>query len=234
MIEGWIISNALWLLLLLGALSSFFWLLYFRKRLSISGGVALVLAFLHTALGVLCVKIFAFLENGEGGMSLFGGVFFMPLFYFIGAKLTKRNLADVVDVFTVCMPLTLLFARMNCMVSGCCLGASVFGSADRRWPTRELEIIFYILFAVWLGYRVLKNRTHGTAYSLYMMLYGIFRFLVEFLRENAAFWGPFHLSHVWALLSLLLGAGTYAVVVRMRKKMLADRHSSRRKIRTEA
>lgn len=212
LVQGWIASHALWLLLLAGTLLSFFWLLYFRKRLSMTGLAAFGLALLHTVLGVFCVKVFAFLENGVGGMSLFGGVFFMPLFYLIGVKFTNRNLADTVDVFTICMPLTLMFARMNCLVSGCCLGIPFFGSAVQRWPTRELEIVFYILLAIWLGRQVLKNKTHGTAYPAYMIAYGVFRFAVEFLRENVSLWGPIHLSHLWALLSIFIGTALYAAV----------------------
>ena len=52
-----------------------------------------VIAFsvLHTVCGVLSVKAFAFLETGDAGnMSLFGGVFFMPVLYFISAKVTVK------------------------------------------------------------------------------------------------------------------------------------------------
>ena len=61
-------------------------------------------AVLHTLIGVLSVKIFAFLETGFnpdslGNMSLFGGVFFMPVLYFISAKVSKRNIKTVFDIF---------------------------------------------------------------------------------------------------------------------------------------
>lgn len=214
LVRGWIIENTLYILLALATLASYLWLMYFRKRLSMSGLAAFGLALLHTVLGLLSVKLFAFLENGEGGMSLFGGVFFMPLFYLAGAKLTKRNFAEVADVFTVCMPITLLFARINCLVGGCCYGIPFFGSAEQRWPTRQLEIVFYLLFALWLGRRVLQNKTHGAAYPIYMMTYGVFRFIIEFLRANPALWGPFHIAHVWALLSALVGAALCAVISR--------------------
>lgn len=54
-----------------------------------------VIAFsvLHTVCGVLSVKAFAFLETGDAGnMSLFGGVFFMPVLYFISADVRSGQL----------------------------------------------------------------------------------------------------------------------------------------------
>ena len=57
--------------------------------------VAIPIAIVHTLYGVLTVKVFAFLETGFdkasiGNMSLFGGVFFMPLAYWLGAKISRR------------------------------------------------------------------------------------------------------------------------------------------------
>ena len=84
---------------------------------------ALPISICHTLYGVLTVTVFAFLETGFdsnslGNMSLFGGVFFMPLAYWLGAKLSKRKMADVFDIFTICMIFTLMCARINCIIAG--------------------------------------------------------------------------------------------------------------------
>ncbi len=93
---------------MVGTVFNVFWILRFRRKLRISWWSALILAVLHTIVGVLCVKVFAVMETlnleKAGNMSLFGGVFFMPVFYSAVAKLTKRKSADIFDVLTICIP----------------------------------------------------------------------------------------------------------------------------------
>lgn len=205
------------LLLLLGTAFTFGWTMRNRDRLRYQWYAALPLALLHTLVGVACVMLFAKLENigrpvSPGAMSLFGAIFFLPLFYFLLAKLTKRKTADVFDVFAVSMGFTLLCARVNCIFSGCCLGACITGADGPRWPTREIEIAFYAVFLTILIVRILKQKNHGEIYPLYMVSYGAFRFVIEFFREpgaGAPLIGVLHISHIWAILSVILGLSIY-------------------------
>lgn len=211
----WTADHALLLLLTAGTVFTFLWLCRLRDRLRIKWYAALPVAVLHTLYGVLTVTVFAFLETGFdtnslGNMSLFGGVFFMPLAYWLGAKLSKRKMADVFDIFTICMIFTLMCARINCIIAGCCVGLPVPGLTGVRWPTRELEVLFYLVLLFLLGRMVLARKTNGTAYPIYMAAYGGFRFVVEFFRHSDHQFGIFHISHLWALLSLCLGLSIYA------------------------
>ncbi len=221
LIADWLSSHSLLLLLSAGTLFSFLWLMQFRGRLNMKWYAALPIAICHTLVGVICVKAFAFMETGFnpdrlGNMSLFGGVFFMPLLYLAGAKLTKRKATDVCDDFTGCMILTVMCARVNCILSGCCYGWLIPGSESLRWPTREAEILFYIVLLAVLGKRIWKDETNGTAYPLYMMSYGIFRFIVEWFRSANSPLGWIHMGHIWALVSLALG---YSIYVEQQNRM---------------
>ena len=168
----------------------------------------LILSVLHTAIGVCSVKVFAFLESGDiGNMSLFGGVFFMPAAYWLGAKLTKRPYWKACDVLTPCMLFTLMCARINCIVSGCCSGLVIPGT-HFHFPTRELEILYYIVMLILLVPRVKKSKNPGSIYPLYMASYGAFRFIDEFFRTSST--GMlFHLSHVWAAIAFAAGLSIY-------------------------
>ena len=204
----WLKEHSLLVLLLLGTLFNVFWLYRMRQQLRMKWYAVLACAVLHTVCGVLSVKAFAFLETGDAGnMSLFGGVFFMPVLYYIGAKVTKRNIKAVFDVFTICMIFTVMCARVNCIVSGCCTGLVIPGT-HLRFPTRELEILYYIVMLVLLIPRVQKDVKPGSGYPLYMASYGAFRFFDEFLRTSAS--GMlFHLSHVWAAVAFAAGLSIY-------------------------
>lgn len=208
----WLSDHALILLLGCGTLFNVYWLHRCRERLHLRWLSVLLLSVLHTVLGVLSVKVFALFETGNfSNMSLFGGVFFMPLFYWGVAKLAKQKAADVFDVFTICLVFTLMCARLNCIISGCCLGAHIpiEGLTHLRFPTRELELLFYVLLLSRLWRKVLSGSARGMIYPIYMISYGIFRFVTETLRFSDRTNSILHVSHLWALLSLGIGISIY-------------------------
>lgn len=220
---AWLQDNALYLLLALGTIFNIFWLINFRDRLKMKWWAVLLISVLHTVYGVLTVMLFAFAESGFnpdslGNMSIFGGVFLMPIAYFLGAKLFKRKPGEVFDIFLICMMFTLMCARINCIISGCCKGCLIFGSETARWPTRELEVVFYIVLLIIFGRRVKRNESRGELYPAYMFLYGIFRFITEFFRVSERSAGIFHLSHLWALISFGLGVSLYYELKSKNKK----------------
>ncbi len=217
----WLSDHALILLLGCGTLFNVYWLHRCRERLHLRWLSVLLLSVLHTVLGVLSVKVFALFETGNfSNMSLFGGVFFMPLFYWGVAKLAKQKAADVFDVFTICLVFTLMCARLNCMISGCCLGAHIpiEGLTHLRFPTRELELLFYVLLLSQLWRKVLSGSARGMIYPIYMISYGIFRFVTETLRFSDRTDSILHISHLWALLSLGIGISIYGELQKKEKK----------------
>lgn len=217
----WLSDHALILLLGCGTLFNVYWLHRCRERLHLRWLSVLLLSVLHTVLGVLSVKVFALFETGDfSNMSLFGGVFFMPLFYWGVAKLAKQKAADVFDVFTICLVFTLMCARLNCIVSGCCLGAHIpiEGLTHLRFPTRELELLFYVLLLSRLWRKVLSGSARGMIYPIYMISYGIFRFVTETLRFSDRTNSILHVSHLWALLSLGIGISIYGELQKKEKK----------------
>ena len=196
---SWTKDYSLSALLLLGTIFNIFWLYRMRRQLQMKWYAVIAFSVLHTVCGVLSVKAFAFLETG--------GVFFMPVLYFISAKVSKRNIKAVFDIFTICMIFTVMCARINCIVSGCCAGLVIPGT-HYHFPTRELEILYYIVMLILLIPRVKKSKNPGSIYPLYMASYGAFRFIDEFFRTSST--GMlFHLSHVWAAIAFAAGLSIY-------------------------
>ena len=204
----WILDHFLLVILVVAGVATAAWLLLIRKRLNMSWYMALLLSVIHVLVGVLCVRVFARMEGANSSaMSIFGAVFFMPVFYIIGAKLFRRPLGEVCDLFAVPMIFTLFCSRFNCLKSGCCLGTIIPGTTT-RWPTRELEMVFYIVFLAIMIPRILKGKTKGEVYPIYMIAYGIFRAVVECFRESRTP-GIFHLTHIWCLVAIVIGLGVY-------------------------
>ena len=225
----WLQEHTLAIMLLIGAVIAAFWLLHFRKTLRMSVPAVVICSVIHVILAVSSAILFGFMEQlGEPEMqvqtSLFGGLFFMPIFYLIGAKLTKRAPKDVLDIFAICAISTAMCARINCLIAGCCLGLPLPfpGMEHLRWPTREMELIFYVVLLIFLCPKVWKGKTYGQIYPIYMIAYGIFRLIVETLRV-ADINNLFHLSHVWALICLVIGVSIYIE--------LSRKHNKKKKVR---
>ncbi len=214
-------NNALLLLLIIGTAFSCVWLVMHRKRLQIPWWVAVVSGVAHTLIGLLAVKVFAVLETFDfsnvGNMSLFGGVFFMPLTYFLFAKIGKRSVAKTFDTFTPCIVFTLLCARVNCLVSGCCYGAFIPNGDGARFPTRETELLFYIILLAYFFIREKKPTFDGALYPVYMISYGIFRFINECFRSGGGE-TMLHIAHIWAAVALCVGVYAYSALKKKEAK----------------
>jgi prolipoprotein diacylglyceryltransferase len=170
---------------------------------------------MHTIVGVGCVKVFVVLEafgdmSKAGNMSLFGGVFFMPIFYYLVAKIFKCSYRDVFDIFTICLVFTLMLARTNCLITGCCYGnpMHLFGLDKYQYPTREMELLYYLVFLLTVGRKVFLHQTTGNIYPIYMISYGLFRFITEWLRHTDGN-SPIHIAHIWAINCFVLGLSIY-------------------------
>lgn len=214
--------KALIICLGIGSLCTCLWLWLYRNKLKIPTRSIPFFAVLNTMLGVCCTRVFAGIESFGSpffsGQSLFGSIFLLPAFYIIGAKFFHRRLCDVFDTFAMCTITTLIFARAACLFGGCCYGIFLPGSTVLRWPTREMEIAFYIILLVILYRRIKKEICPGEIWPLYMMAYGAFRFLVEWLREGDAVLGPLHRGHVWAVISMIIGYSIFSVLHEYEKR----------------
>lgn len=201
----WIVSQKLWILFGCAVTFNCFWVMQYRAKLRVNETVAIVLGMVHMFCSVLFTRIFAFMEGVPGGMSLYGGVFFLPVMFCLVAQLTKRNMADACDVFTIPSLVTVFSARFNCVLSGCCLGMVIPGTDGLRWPTRELELALHLILYIVLRNKIGKPNYRGKLYPIIMISYGIFRFIIEWFRETENMVGFAHLSHIWSVMAIVIG-----------------------------
>ena len=74
-------------------------------------------------------------------------------------------------------------------------------------PTQLYEAAFLFLLFALASYLLLKKKFWGNM-SLYLICYGIFRFLIEFIRddERGKLIGKLTPSQFWSLIMIALGA----------------------------
>lgn len=199
--------------------------------------------------------IYNYIENPSGGFSLNGGitfiggliggaVFFLGV-YFLLRKRYKTRLTDVLSLLPCCILIAHAFGRVGCFFAGCCYGketSSFLGVSFPKnslyygydgtpvYPTQLYEAAFlFILFGVCLYLYMKKNFQHNL--SLYLVCYGIFRFLIEYLRgdDRGAFIAGLSPSQAQSLLMIAIGVGFYFVfkkVLEKRQKELKEQAES--------
>lgn len=211
MISFFNFHDRLTIILAIATIGSAVWLCITRKRLRMNILSVLILSIAHTVFGVLSVKLFSYMETGFTkfeGLSMFGGLLILPVFYLILAFVSKRRLGDVCDAFAIPLAFTLALARINCLFAGCCLGKPIgfISGSTLRYPTREIELLFYAVYIAIFITMYFKSKARGKALPWFMLSYGVFRFFVEFFRDNDnVLREPFHISHIWAVLSFVIG-----------------------------
>jgi len=105
------------------------------------------------------------------------------------------NLADIVSLY---IPLGHAFGRMGCFSYGCCYGrptnswigmlfppASPAGTVGVKViPTQIISAFFLIIIFLLLLYARRRKKFEGQILVSYLFLYGMFRFIIEFLRGD--------------------------------------------------
>lgn len=185
------------------------WWLKFQKKLNMKWYWAPILSVSYFIVSLISVKLLALIEVGfdvskAANMRLYGAIFVLPeLSYFI-AKWTKRDPALVVDIMGVCATIGLFSVRINCLIAGCCKGVLITPNGTARWPLVELEMLLCVVLCLYFWNKVYTRKTNGTAYPIIILLYGVFRFIIEWVREEYTghIW-VFHLAHIWSLLAII-------------------------------
>ena len=168
------------------------------------------------AIGLAAIEDIILGRTPSFGATYLSGVYLItPFFLFGTAKLFKWKSSAIFDLYTVYAIPAMFLMRCNCLIAGCCIGRPFF-STGLRWPTREMELIFYVIMFVIILRRE-KQAREGTAFPLLMICYGLFRFVIEWVRESDIT-SLIHPAHVWALLTAVIGAAFYFELNRKRGK----------------
>ncbi|MBQ9784189.1 MAG: prolipoprotein diacylglyceryl transferase [Clostridia bacterium] len=174
-----------------------------------------------------------YIENPDAGFDLGGGITFIGGFiggalcflaiYFIFRRRLEGRLIEAVSMIPCCITVGHAFGRIGCFFAGCCYGKATDGIFGVEFhpaspapsypvhPTQLYEAIFlFVLFGV-CTLLVLKFRFKHNL-SLYFIGYGIFRFLLEYVRDDdrGALVGGISPSQFWSLGLIVTGI---AVVV---------------------
>lgn len=153
------------------------------------------------------------------GKSILGGL----LGGYITVEITKRVVrypGVTGDWFALIAPIGILLGRIGCLVQGCCRGVSCAQSwytiqdhaGISRWPSVQVEMLFNLAAIVTFFLLRKRDVLRGQHFHLYLIGYGAFRFVHEFLRDEPRVLGRFSGYQITAL--VLFAFGTIAFIRR--------------------
>ena len=160
------------------------------------------------------------------GMVFYGGLLGGILGIALVARKKKKNFFEFSDLMAPCFCVAHAFGRIGCLLVGCCYGVQVgettqFGlctydgtcavrylDGAMRLPVPLLETIFLLLLCVVLVCIYRKEKHLGITTGWYLILYAIWRFVIEMFRGDAerGKFGPLYTSQWISIAILLAGA----------------------------
>ena len=133
------------------------------------------------------------LKIWQGGMSFHGGLIGVILSIFFFSKLKKINFMNLLNLVSSCAPIGLFLGRLASFVNRELVGRPTnsdwgvlfFENDVLRHPSQIYEAIFEGLIIFIVIFFIIKKKyyTFINVSSLFLIMYGFFRFIIEFYRE---------------------------------------------------
>ncbi len=163
---------------------------------------------------------------------LIGGAAIFLLIYFVGGRLIcpdeyAKNFFALSEIAAGSIAVAHGFGRLGCLFAGCCHGKVTdawygiyhVNLGARAVPTQLFEALFLFALCGYLSYRLYKKQKGNL--GLYLVLYAIWRFVIEFFRADArgeSLIRALTPSQLIAILLLLLGVGLWGLEYLLHKK----------------
>ncbi|HWP96792.1 MAG TPA: prolipoprotein diacylglyceryl transferase [Syntrophomonadaceae bacterium] len=157
-------------------------------------------------------------RGGIRGLVWYGGFVGSLVPMLIYLRWRKMSFWNVADIFAPFTALGYALVRIGCFLAGCCYGiitdsplGVVFPDVDAfsRYPTQLFSSTINFLIFIFLIWIYKRRRFSGQVAILYLLLYPIYRFIIEFYREPEAMIGPLSQAQVISVIMLVIGIGLY-------------------------
>lgn len=144
-----------------------------------------------------------FIINKYTGATFFGGLIggagvFLLVYFLVGNKMFKetqehkKRFFEIADIAACSITVAHAIGRIGCLMAGCCHGKPTFawfgikmlvnGQMVKVVPTQLFESIFLFAMFAYLFMRIKDKQTY--CLQIYMCMYGVWRFIIEYLRAD--------------------------------------------------
>ena len=188
------------------------------------------------------VNISSIIKVWEGALAIHGGILFSLLFTIFYARKYKIRVLRLLDILVVSLFLGQAIGRWGNFMNGEAHGAvtslahlqsmhlpqfiidGMYIDGNYYIPTFLYESIFcFIGFIVLLIFRHLKYTKIGQTTALYLIMYGIERFIVEGMRTDSLMISNFKVAQVISVIFVL--SGIYVFIKSRHGSVFSDRYN---------
>ncbi len=176
------------------------------------------------------------LWNFKNGYVVYGGIIGGILTSWVYCKTKKVRFISYFDLVMPAVSLAQGFGRIGCFCAGCCYGREThawygitFQHSDfapngvKLIPTQLISSAGDFLFCALLLWYASKKPKEGRVAAAYLLLYGIGRFLIEFLRDDyRGSIGIFSTSQIISFGIVALGVILYFLLPKLAEKNNTD------------
>lgn len=217
------------------------------KSKGLNGDLIYGLTFTTVILGFLVAKILYIITEWDGfvkdpmsyvagnGFVVFGGIIGGAVVIWAYCKWKKMDFLRYLDLMIPSIALAQGFGRIGCFLAGCCYGKetdSWFGvtfthsqfapNHVKLFPSQLVMSAGDFVIAAILLHYAKQDRSKGKTSALYLMLYSLGRFFVEFTRDDdRGFVGALSTSQFIGIFIFVVGAVAFFGLIPMRERKIA-------------
>ncbi len=222
---------------------------YRAKKKGLNGDLIYGLTITTVVLGFLCARILFIITEWKdflqdplsfitgSGFVVYGGIVGGLVVIFLYCKIKKMDFLSYLDLMIPSVAIAQGFGRIGCFLAGCCYGKetdcflgitftnSAFAPNNVKLLPSQLFMAAgdFLLTGILLWYAQ-KSPSKGKISALYLMLYSIGRFAVEFTRnDDRGFVGGLSTSQFIGIFTFVAAALVYFVLLPKRDKKLEEK-----------
>lgn len=161
----------------------------------------------------------------HGGLSFHGGLVGMVLSGYWFARRKKVSFLRLCDIFVIPLALAQALGRIGNFINGELYGTITslpwgvkFPNAEGfRHPSQLYEALYDLAIFSFLFIQRNKNYANGVLFSWFLILYPVFRFMTEFVREPEIMIGPITLGQLLCVPMFIAGIGLLYYIKKLKK-----------------
>ena len=224
---------------LLSFVLAYLYVTWYLKKAGVRGSHIFYSELLNTVLALYFGAFYTFIvqltEQGKVetfGFSSLGGMAGILLGVWIFTKISKEHKIELWTAYVLALGLMYAVSKLGCFFAGCCYGRETdawygitFTHSDfapngvKLIPTQLISSAGDFLICGILLWYAAKKPKPGRVASLYLLLYGMGRFLIEFLRDDyRGSLGIFSTSQIISFGVVALGIVLYNVIPKVAKE----------------
>lgn len=161
----------------------------------------------------------------HGGIVFYGGMFGFLFGILMLSKKLNDSTDNMLSYFVPAIPLFHIFGRIGCFFSGCCYGIPcnigfpmAFDPQTIRFPVQLAESTCNICIFLFLV--LLENKkSQKNILSIYLLIYAICRFCLEFLRDDSVrgIWGNISTAQIISIAVFIIVVAKYCRTISFKK-----------------